>query len=122
MKSIEFPRMLNSNSTRIVKDLEASKQNSLLLLRSEKGELFGDPFFGIRLKKYLFNQNNIILRDIIADEIYTQIALFLPQIRVSRKDIQIIQDKGILYCKFKGINQANLKLETYSLNIYNDQE
>ena len=122
MKSIEFPRMLNSNSTRMVKDLAASKQNTLLLLKSEKGELFGDPFFGIRLKKYLFNQNNGILKDIIIDEIYTQIAIFLPQVKVNRSDIEIIQDRGILYCSFWGINQANLQSEKYSLALYNDEE
>ena len=120
MKSIEFPRMLNSNSTRITKDLDATRQNAVLLLKSEKGELFGDPFFGIRLKKYLFNQNNVILRDIIIDEIYTQLALFMPQIRVTRSDIQVIFDRGKLYCKFRGINQANLKLDTYSLILYQD--
>lgn len=120
MKSIEFPRMLNSNSTRITKDLDATKQNAVLLLKTEKGELFGDPFFGIRLKKYLFNQNNVILRDIIIDEIYTQLALFMPQIRVTRSDIQVLFDRGKLYCKFRGINQANLKLDTYSLVLYQD--
>lgn len=122
MKSIEFPRMLNSNSTRIIKDLDATKQNAILLLKSEKGELFGDPFFGIRLKKYLFNQNNVILRDIIVDEIYTQLALFLPQVKVARSDIQLMFDRGTLYCKFRGINQANLKLDTYSLVLYQDGE
>ena len=122
MKSIEFPRMLNSNSTRIIKDLDATKQNAILLLKSEKGELFGDPFFGIRLKKYLSNQNNVILRDIIVDEIYTQLALFLPQVKVARSDIQLMFDRGTLYCKFRGINQANLKLDTYSLVLYQDGE
>jgi len=120
MKSIEFPRMLNSNSTRIQKDLDATKQNAILLLKSEKGELFGDPFFGIRLKKYLFNQNNVILKDIIIDEIYTQLALFMPQLKVARSDIQIFQETGTLYCKFRAINQANLKLDTYSLVLYED--
>lgn len=122
MKSIEFPRMLNSNSTRIVKDSDATKQNAVLLLKCEKGELFGDPFFGILLKKYLFNQNNAILKDIIIDEIYTQLALFLPQVRVARSDIQIIFERGKLYCKFRGINQANLKLDSYSLVLYEDGE
>ena len=122
MKSIEFPKMLNSNSTRIVKDLDASKQNTVLLLGTEKGELFGDPFFGVRLKRWLFNQNNVILKDIILDEIYTQVALFLPQIKVDRKDIQLIQDRAKLYCKFKGRNQANMQLETYSLVLYQDEE
>ena len=122
MKSIEFPKMLNSNSTRIIKDLDATKQNAVLLLKSEKGELFGDPFFGIKLKRYLFNQNNTILKDIIIDEIYTQLAIFMPQIRVARSDIQVMFDRGKLYCKFRGINQANLKLDTYSLVLYDDGE
>ena len=52
MKSIEFPKMFNSNSTRLVEDLAATKQNLKTLLYSEKGELFGDPYFGIRLKNY----------------------------------------------------------------------
>ena len=81
MKSMAFPSMFNSNSTKIKKDLDATKQNTLLLLHSEKGELFGDPYFGIRLKRYLFEQNNFILKDILIDEIYTQLALFLPQLK-----------------------------------------
>ena len=32
--------------------------------------MFGDPDFGIRLKRYTFNQNNYILRDVLIDEIY----------------------------------------------------
>ena len=89
MKSIAFPKMFNSNSTNTVKDMEATRQNTLLLLRSEKGELFGDPYFGLRLKRYIFEQNNYILRDVIIDEIYTQLALFMPQLIVERKDIKM---------------------------------
>lgn len=122
MKSISFPDMFNSNSTKIRKDLSATKQNTLLLLHSEKGELFGDPYFGIRLKRYLFDQNNYILKDIIIDEIYTQLALFLPQVKVNRKDIKITQDRGILYCSFKAINQLDFTTDMYSLVLYEDKE
>ena len=121
MKSIAFPKMFNTNSTNTVKDLDATKQNTLLLLRSEKGDLFGDPYFGIRLKRYLYDQNNYILKDVIIDEIYTQIALFLPQVRVERKDIHIWQDMAKLYCKFKGVNQANLQEESYALQLYDEE-
>ena len=120
MRSIAFPKMFNSNSTNTVKDFEATKQNTLLLLRSEKGELFGDPYFGIRLKRYIFEQNNYILRDIIIDEIYTQLALFMPQLIVERKDIKITQDRAKLYCKFKAVNRANLQTDTYSLVLYDE--
>lgn len=122
MKSISFPSMFNSNSTKIKKDLDATKQNTLLLLHSEKGELFGDPYFGIRLKRYLFDQNNYILKDVIIDEIYTQLALFLPQVKVNRKDIKITQDRGTLYCNFKAINQLDFTTDMYSLVLYEDKE
>ena len=120
MTSIQFPKMFSPNSTNITKDFDASRQNMLLLLHSEKGELFGDPYFGIRLKRYLFDQNNYILKDIIIDEIYTQLALFLPQLTVSRKDINIIQDKSILYCTFKAINNIDFTTDTYSLVLYDE--
>lgn len=124
MKSFEFPKMFNSNSSRLTSDLEATKQNTLLLLSTEKGELTYDPFFGIKLKRYLFDQNNYVLKDIIIDEIYTQLAIFVPQLRVNRKDIKITQDKekGKLYCSFKGINKANYELDTYNLILFEDEE
>lgn len=122
MKSISFPKMFNTNSTNISKDFDATKQNTLLLLHSEKGELFGDPYFGIRLKRYLFDQNNYILKDIIIDEIYTQLALFMPQLNVDRRDIKITQDKATLYCRFKAVNQANFKTDIYNLVLYKEDD
>lgn len=113
--------MFNSNSTKIVKNLSATKQNALLLLYSEKGELFGDPYFGIRLKRYLYDQNNYILKDVIIDEIYTQLALFMPQLKVNRNDIKIIQERAKLYCNFKAINQVDFTTDMYSLVLYNEE-
>jgi phage baseplate assembly protein W len=121
MKSIRFPDMFNSNSTKVVKDLDATKQNTILLLCSEKGELFGDPYFGIRLKRYIYEQNNYILKDIIIDEIYTQLALFMPQLKVVRSDIKITQDKTKLYCSFKATNQIDFTTDMYSLVLYNEE-
>ena len=120
MNSIKFPNMFQSNSTNIVRNLDATKQNTLLLLHSEKGELFDDPYFGIRLKRYIYDQNSYILKDIIIDEIYTQIALFLPQVKVERKDIKIIQEGSKLYCNFKAINQIDFTTDTYSLVLYDE--
>ena len=53
MKSIDFPNMFNSSSTNIVSGKEATSNNIKLLLQSEKGELIGDPYFGVNIKKYL---------------------------------------------------------------------
>ena len=113
--------MFNSNSTKVVKGLEATKQNTLLLLHSEATELFGDPYFGVRIKRYLFDQNNYILKDILIDEIYTKIAVFLPQIKLNRKDIKIIQDRAKLYCNFKATNVIDFTTNTYSLVLYDGE-
>ncbi len=127
MRSIRFPNMFNTNSTNVWKStehLEATKQNSILLLQCERGELFGDPYFGLLFKRYLFSQNSIILKDTIIDMIYTQLALFIPQITVERKNIDIIQDKerGKLYCKFRGVNQIDYSINTYNLLLFQESD
>ena len=76
------------------------------------------------LKKFMFDQNNYVLKDQIIDMIYTQLALFIPQIKVKREDINIIQDKekGRLYCDFYGINQIDFQPNTYNLLLLSDNE
>lgn len=127
MRTIKWPKMFNSNSTNVWKSTEhneATSQNTILLLQCDRGELFGDPYFGLTLKRYLFDQNNYVLRDAIIDIIYTQLAIFIPQVHVNRKDIEIIQDKekGKLYCSFTGINQISYELNTYNLVLAEDTQ
>ncbi len=127
MQSIKFPKMFDSNSTRVWKSneyLNATTQNTILLLNSERNELFGDPYFGLLFKHYLFNQNSLILRDLLIDMIYTQLAIFLPQVKVERANINIIQDKekGKLYCTFRGINQIDYQPNTYNLTLFEQND
>lgn len=122
MNSIGFPEMFKSSATLVVKDRDASLQDLQLLLASEKGELFGDPFFGIRIKKYTFNQNNYVLRDILVDEIFTQVKVFAPQITVNRNDIKIIQKGNTLVTTIKGINKLDFTTDMYQLELFNDEE
>ena len=127
MRSIHFPKMFNTNSTRVWKSsehLNATKQNIKLVLYSERGELIGDPYFGLMLRHFMFDQNNYILRDQIIDMIYTQLAIFIPQVHVERKDITIFQDreKAKLYCEFSGVNQIDYQLNTYQLVLFDSNE
>jgi len=127
MRSFKFPNMFKTNSSNIWKSseyLEATKQNAEILLQTKRGQLFGDPYFGLALESLLFNQNNAILKDMIIDLIYTQIALFLPQVKVKRSDIEVIQDeqKGKLYCRFSGINQIDYKYDTFNLLLYRESD
>lgn len=125
MRSYKFPKMFQPNSSRIWRADEynkATRQNVLLLLQSERGELECDPYFGILLKRYMFNQNSYILKDMLIDTIYTQIAIFLPQVKVTRESIDIITDiqKGRLYCSFSGINQIDYTHNTFNLLLFDE--
>lgn len=122
MKSIDFPKMFNSNSTRVIENKEATKRNLQSLLLSEKGEFLSDPFFGIRLKRYIFEQNDSVLRDVIIDEIYSQIAIFMPQLKVTRKDITIIQDRSTLYARIKCINRLDFTTDMFNIVIFQEGE
>lgn len=125
MRSYQFPKMFNSNSSRIWRADEygkATKQNALLLIQSERGEFECDPYFGILLKHYMFNQNSYILKDMLIDTIYTQIAIFLPQVKVARDSINIVSDplKGRLYCSFSGVNQIDYTHNTFNLLLFDE--
>ena len=89
MYSIDFPNMLSSAKTNLIKDNKATLSNLRLMLASWKTSLFGDPYFGTNVKRLIFEQNNIILREIIIDDIYVSIQDFMPQVFVKRNDISI---------------------------------
>lgn len=99
MQSLSFPTMFTSTNTLVKTDKEAIKSNMLLLLSSERETLFGDPYFGCTLKKYLFEQSNSIVVDILIDELYTTIATFMPQVFIRRKDIKVKTSGTSLYAE-----------------------
>ena len=70
----------------------------------------------------MFNQNSYILKDMLIDTIYTQIAIFLPQVKISRNDIDIVVDttKGRMYCSFSGINQIDYTHNTFNLLLFDE--
>ena len=127
MRSLKFPKMFNTGSTNVWKASEqhqATVQNLMLTLLSERGGLVSDPYFGLSFKQFMFDQNNFVLREQIKDMIYTQVALFIPQIHVERKDIDIIQpkdEKGKVYCKIKFINQIDFEPDSVQLLLLNTE-
>jgi hypothetical protein len=101
-------------------------QNLLALIGSERGELTGDPQYGIAIKRYVFEQNSFILRDIIIDELYTQISTFIPQVIINRKDIEIRQNgngrRARLEATIKVINRLDFTTNTFDLVLFNNEE
>ena len=120
MYSIEFPKMFNSSSTRLVKDSSATLQNIKLLLESCKGELLGDPYFGSRIKRYIYEQNNIILRDIIIDDLLVCLQTFIPQIAVNRKDIVLKSDGTDIYATINCINKIDNEPSLFEIRLTTD--
>lgn len=122
MKSIAFPKMFNNASTNIIENHDATENNLKLLLLSEKNELLGDPYFGIQLKKYIFEQNNNIMDTMLIDDIYTAIALFMPQLVVRRQDITLTHKGTELVCSIKGTNQLNFQVDSYDIVMLREEE
>lgn len=116
MRSIAFPNIFNRTTTNIVNDYDATLQNLKLLFWSEKGELFGDPYYGTGLKRYLYDQNDVVLQDILLDDLYTAITVFMPQIKVDRKDIKLIKSaNGELSVKVKALNKVDFTTDLYTI-------
>lgn len=114
MRSISFPNMFSRTVTNTVDDYDATLQNLKMLLWSEKGELFGDPEFGTGVKRYLYDQGDYILADLIVDNIYTAIATFMPQIYITRNDIKVEIDRAKVVVTIRALNRLD-----FTTNLYN---
>ena len=122
IKSLKFPDIFSSASTNSVEGIEATKQNLLLTLKAEKTSCFGDPYFGSNLRRFMFEQNNNVLRDLIIDDLYNSISMFLPQVKVKRKDIEIVSDGTTIYGNLKVTNLIDFNLEEVNIALFNIEE
>lgn len=112
--------MFSGARTLLVEDHDATLQNLKLLLSSDKFSLFGDPFYGMVLKRALYEENNTVLKDLLIDEIYTAVMIFMPQVRLQRKDIKIKQEKDKIYAELNCINLLNYVQDTYSIQLLDE--
>ena len=117
MKSIAFPHMFSGAKTNVIEGREATMSNMRLLLASWKNSLLGDPGFGTNLKRFIYEQNNIVLQDLIIDDIYVSIQTFLPQIFVKRKDIQVKSDKTKVTASINCINKLDNEVNLYEIDL-----
>ena len=120
--SLAFPNMFSSESVNLYKDKQATMTNLKLLLASEVTSLFGDPGYGSRLMQTIYSQNDLILRDLVIDEIYTCIKTYMPQIIVDRKDIVITADDDGLYAEIKVVNALDYTLDLYKIQLTDTDE
>lgn len=121
MNSIQFPIMFNNTTTNVVEDRDATLQNMKLLLLADRGGLFGDPYYGTILKRLIFEQNDVILRDIVVDSIYTAILQFIPQVKVNRQDIVIEQSGSRIMVAIKAKNMLDFQTDIYNIDLTNGE-
>lgn len=117
MYSLAFPNMLNGLQVNLLKDHDATKSNLKLLLASVRTSLLGDPYFGTNLKRYLYDNNNAVLRDIVIDEIYTAIGTFMPQLYLTRNSIDIVQRKNQILASFTCTNLLDNTNNLYEIEL-----
>ena len=122
MNAVSFPDMISNNSTNIITDEDATLQNLKYLILSSKNTLFGEPYFGTNLKKLIFDRNNTILRDIVIDDIFTAITMFMPQIKVERRNISVESEGSRLYINIRAQNRLDYTFTDYSINMINIEE
>lgn len=122
MNAVGFPNMLQANKTVIVKDLDATKQNLTYLLQSYKKTMLGDPYFGTNLRKLFYESNNAILRDLVIDDIYSAINNFMPQIRVTRKDITVTSDRNMVMVNIIAQNLLDFSFAEYNIKLLEVEE
>lgn len=106
MYSIKFPNMLLGQKTALVQDHDATYQNLRCLLLSDKMSMLGDPYYGTNLKALLYSQSKI-LKDVLLDDIYTAVAQFMPQVKMSRNDMDIYVQNQNIYVQFMCTNMLD---------------
>lgn len=122
MYSFSFPNMLGFNGAKLVKDKEAVKSNLRLVLLSERGSHFGDPYFGTTLKKVIYEQASSIVVDLLIDRIHVAITTFIPQIALTRNDITLTTDGTCIYASIQYVFLEDNTSDLYTINLTDPDE
>ena len=121
--SFNFPKMISDvGSTVLIEDKKAISQNLFLMLLSTKNSQLGDPNYGTNLKRLIFNPKDIIIQDLVIDEIFTSIKLFMPEITVSRNDIKIKVERGIIYTEITAKLNVDNTINLYTIPLIESEE
>ena len=89
--SISFPNIFNKSHVNLENGYDAIRQNLILLLGSNKGGLYGDPWFGTDIKSILWDQaHNDIVTRIVKEQIYEAIYSYMPNnVAIKQDDIVV---------------------------------
>lgn len=121
--SFNFPKMIEDiGNTKLIEGKKAVSQNLKLMLLSTKNSQLGDPNYGTNLKRLIFNPRDVIIQDIVIDEIFTAIRLFMPEITVGRNNIQIKVQRGVIYAEIVAKFNVDNTINLYSIPLIESEE
>lgn len=121
MVSLKFPEMFSSGRVNLVSDKEAALSNLKLTIGASKQTLLGDPFFGTNIRKYTFSQNSQVLRDLIQDEIYSSIRVFVPQILCNRDDIKVEAQGAKITASIRFKYLTDQTVDIYKIDLFDEE-
>ena len=123
MFSIAFPNIFNGSKVFLYRDYDAIKSNLTALLSSDKGALFGDPFYGTRLKTLLWSQAyDPMVRDLIKDDIFEAIYSYMPQITVYRDDISISIQNNVVTASIRVRSDSGVESNLFDIDLLTGAE
>jgi len=116
--SIAFPNMMSINRINLVSNKDATYSNLYLILKTvTKDCLFGDPYYGTNLLRIIYQQNSVLLREIVIDEIYTAITTYIPQLKLTRKNIKVVGEGTKLYAEINAINMIDQQPDLFKIEL-----
>ena len=93
--------------------LDVARQNIKMILLTTPGERIMLPDFGVGFRRFLFQQNNILLANDLKNVIQQQIAKYAAGIRID--DLQIVTDSG------DTITNIYIRFSIVSVKIFNQE-
>ena len=123
MYSIGFPDIFNGSTVYLDKDYYAIKTNLKALLMSNRGGLFGDPNYGLNMKQILWDQAcKPVVVELLKDEIFNAIYSYMPQITVTRDDIDVTVDGNLVNASISVKADSGVISNLFNIKILLDDE
>ena len=123
MYSIGFPDIFNGSTGNLDKDYYAIKPNLKALLMSNRGGLFGDPNYGLNMKQILWDQAcKPVVVELLKDEIFNAIYSYMPQITVTRDDIDVTVDGNLVNASISVKADSGVISNLFNIKILLDDE
>jgi phage baseplate assembly protein W len=123
MYSIAFPDIFNGSKVNLNKDYDAIKVNLKSLLMSNRGGLYGDPFYGLNMKQILWDQAcKPVVVELLKDEIFNAIYSYMPQIEITRDDIDVQVEGNLVQASIEVKADSKIPSNLFNIKIMLEED